>query len=136
MTYFIFALIAGAAAGLVTKRFLAATLNFIIFLVLAWCFMPTLAFGFYPTAIFFAALALSVWPSTLVLNDLDESTKSISTIFAFTGAFASLIVIPILITWGDVHDDAYRGLLDVEEKDLIPGRSCLTRRRRALSIKN
>ncbi|MBK9200936.1 MAG: hypothetical protein IPL73_00550 [Candidatus Obscuribacter sp.] len=125
MTYFIFALIAGAAAGLVTKRFLAATLNFIIFLVLAWCFMPTLAFGFYPTAIFFAAMALSVWLWTLVLNDLDESTKSISTIFAFTGAFALLIVIPLLTTWGAFHDDAYRGLLDVEEKDFDTGQVLL-----------
>lgn len=125
MTYFTIALIASIVAGIVTGRVLAATLNFIIFLILAWCFMPTLAFGFYPTAIFFAAMALSAWLWTLPFDHIDDSIRSVITKCSVTAVFLMLIAIPLLTTWGAFHDQAYRSLLDVEEKDFDTGQVLL-----------
>jgi hypothetical protein len=120
MIYALFALFAGLVALAFTRRVIPTVVNSIVFLVLSWLFMPTLAWGFWGTGFLIFLVLAAGWAWNLAFMENSEvaaRTAGYGGIGLAALFLIALILVPMLTTWSAFHADTYRSLLTVEEKN-------------------
>lgn len=135
MTYIILAAFYAVCAFAFTRRVLPTVVNAVVGLVLAYLCMPTLAWGFYGTVIFFAlGLAAGwVWPfANYILSEYREPRYSfrevwVGSVGVWTFLAVAAVAVPIFQTWGlftdkpryDLATAAVEGVHDFDPSSLL-----------------